>query len=1630
MSPEQIGLIRHPIDCRADLYSTGILFYRLLTGRLPFQGKNVVELVNQMATIAPQKPSRINPEIPEILDTVILRLIDKDPERRYQTATGLYHDLEKILSGQSPGRLSCDDPARRIIFHARHIGGEKPMESLYKVFFSASRGSGGVCLISGEAGSGKSRLASEFAAWATQKNALCLNAACLNRESHAPYQIFSDLLVHYLHHIELLPEAMRRESIRRIRSCAGDLTGLLCKLNPLLAEVFGPLPEVVSLDAEKDQKRFIAVCSEVVRSLGDDVRPAVLLLDDLHWADQGSLDILFDIWLHIAGVPLLIVGCFREKEVGIEHPFFHCREKARSALLPLCELPLAAFSQSETEELVRALFRTDAAWIGELAAFVLRKSAGNPFYSLEIMRQLAGKEVVCWRGGRWDFDRKLLGKVDVPEAMADVIMARIASVEGRLADILSVAAFIGKRFGVDFLLSLPDIGGSEETVLLLDDAVRLEFTEWDPDCAGVLIFLHERIREAFAAKLPSETKMKLHGLIGAALEKGLATSESETLFSLVHHFALSNDRKRCLQYAIEAAAKARESHAVTVAIRYFELSIGLLEECGLTGGEQWKTAAEGLIDLYPAAGCVEKANSLAAQLLAFAATPLEKARLHRIMGINFTRISSYDRAFHHFASGLSFFGRKIPRSKFATLAAIGLQLIIYPFAALLWPLRGTGKRREASTRDREIALFYQSLCMLFVVSDYVKFFWGTLRLLNFTRRRIGASKELANAISWYAMVFMAIPWISRCLHHHDRALAIKQSIGDRAGVAESHNWLGFAHSIEAGWEEALRHLTLAREICQSIGDYFQLVHVLNGLQSVLYLHTDGEKRLQVLRYLLSVSETIGSRYGTGIALTGLGGHYMMVGDLEASRTYLDKAIEVSAQGQQWLVVCVGESNRARLALEEGDIETALRHSSIASDIEQKHSLLRQVVTFRYIVMVEVLVARFLTRRDAMSDAERRRELKLLRKEVRSMLRAAKRWPMWRGDAGRLLAHYYGCRGKTRKSEAYFQAAIRALGKTGKTLELARCYQEYGLFLKDRGRAADASPLLRSALDLFLQIGASRRAESTAALLGTSLRKTDDTRLADTGRLASLLEISRSISSFTDLDPLLKEILVKAAEATGANRGGLFFINDANGYDLRVSHNWPANDPASAPFSRNIVERVRDTGRTVLTVNAAHQESFQQFDSVSANDMKSILCAPIMRRGAVLGVCYLDNPIESGVFDAGDREMLEALMAHAAICIENARAFGEIRERSRKLADDGERMKKRNAELEGLVEFQASHLRSFGGVHLVTQDSVMCGLIDQARRFADSQAPVLITGDSGSGKEIFAHLIHFSGRRKDGPFVKVNCSAIPETLFESEFFGYEKGAFTGAASSRRGKFELADGGTLMLDEIADLPPPQQAKLLRVLEEREITPVGGTQPRRVDVRVVAATNKDVSRLVNENKFRQDLFFRLGVLTLVVPPLSRRPGDIPVLAAYFLSSVANAEGGREKRFDDAALLTLRKMTFQGNVRQLKSLVHRLYINVDKEIIGADDVGKCLSEGNRPEARETSLGFLEPESVVSRSFLESTMPYNQVKEQFERHYLSGQLRKHDGNLTRTAQALGLLPSALSRKLKDLGVSVVKSGK
>jgi len=362
-------------------------------------------------------------------------------------------------------------------------------------------------------------------------------------------------------------------------------------------------------------------------------------------------------------------------------------------------------------------------------------------------------------------------------------------------------------------------------------------------------------------------------------------------------------------------------------------------------------------------------------------------------------------------------------------------------------------------------------------------------------------------------------------------------------------------------------------------------------------------------------------------------------------------------------------------------------------------------------------------------------------------------------------------------------------------------------------------------------------------------------------------------------------------------------------------------------------------------------------------------------------------VKGGAFDFLEKPL--SLDKVLTVC-RNALALRKLREENRKL--------KKSASL--------THKDIVGTSYAIN------GIRDLVRQAASTDARILITGENGTGKEVVARAIHSGSSRCERPFVGLNCAAIPDTLLESELFGHEKGAFTDAVSSRKGRFEIAGGGTLFLDEIGDMSLSAQAKVLRVIQEQKIERVGGEKTIETDVRLIAASNKDLEKACAQGLFRQDLYFRLNVIPIHLPPLRERKEDIPLLLMYFLKE----QGIEDLRLEDDATEMLYSHDWPGNVRELKNLAERIAVMHTGESINGKDMTGLLCMG-----REGGNTKSEP-PVPVKSLMEQN--FNDAKESFEKCYLEFQFSRNNGIISRTAEAIGIYPSNLHAKLKKHGIA------
>lgn len=480
----------------------------------------------------------------------------------------------------------------------------------------------------------------------------------------------------------------------------------------------------------------------------------------------------------------------------------------------------------------------------------------------------------------------------------------------------------------------------------------------------------------------------------------------------------------------------------------------------------------------------------------------------------------------------------------------------------------------------------------------------------------------------------------------------------------------------------------------------------------------------------------------------------------------------------------------------------------------------------------------------------------------------------------------------------------------------------------------------------------------------------------------LLRINSALNQVRDLEPLARQLLAMILEVIPAARGAILLAGGPAG-EWEFTFGWRRGEEKQCPVpvSRAVLNQVMNEGFGILSTDTRSDPALRESESLFKARVAALLCAPLMVFDKLMGVIYLDTSDLTRPFDRDHLALLVGIAGVAAPALESVRRMAGLEAENRRLID----------------EIRVEH-------NMVGES----GRIRQVQQFiakvATAESTVLIKGESGTGKELVARAIHYLSRRSSKPFVAINCAAIPENLLEAELFGHERGAFTGAVGLKRGKLEMASGGTLFLDEIGELAPALQAKLLRVLQEREFDRVGGTSPVKVDLRVIAATNRNLEDLIRAGAFRQDLFFRLNVVSVTLPPLRERREDIPLLAHYFMARLSKQCGRRVRSISPKARACLMRYDWPGNVRELENAIERAIVLGVGDEIEVEDLPESLFEF-QPAAGGEITRFHEALQLTKRQLILDAMSDAQ------------------GVYTEAAKRLGLHPNYLHRLIRNLNL-------
>jgi transcriptional regulator with GAF, ATPase, and Fis domain len=481
-------------------------------------------------------------------------------------------------------------------------------------------------------------------------------------------------------------------------------------------------------------------------------------------------------------------------------------------------------------------------------------------------------------------------------------------------------------------------------------------------------------------------------------------------------------------------------------------------------------------------------------------------------------------------------------------------------------------------------------------------------------------------------------------------------------------------------------------------------------------------------------------------------------------------------------------------------------------------------------------------------------------------------------------------------------------------------------------------------------------------------------------LAALLRISSAISGIQKAEDLQARVLAMIFEVIPAERGAILLVgHNPDGF---VSGTYRERDTdAGEPFriSRTTARQVLRDGVAVMGNDVLTDQAFKPTESIVASQIRSLLCVPLMVFQTKLGIIYADTTHPGAHFDEHHLHLLTAIASIAAVALEHARYVEWLEGENQRLQE----------------EINIEH-------DMVGESGRIKDVLVFIKRVAAVDSNVLICGESGTGKELVARAIHKNSKRVNRPFVAINCAELDENLLKSELFGHERGSFTGATAQKKGKMEIANGGTVFLDEIGELAPPLQAKLLRAIQEREIERVGGTHPIKVDIRIVAATNRNLEEAIRTAMFRQDLFYRLNVVAITMPPLRERREDIPLLATYFVQKYSREANRPVVGISPEAHALLKHYDWPGNVRELENALERAVVLGSSEHIRPEDLPEALVERTEPSRGEV-------------------LRYRDAVNSVKRQIILKAIEQAGGNFTEAAKLLDLHPNYLHRLIRNM---------
>lgn len=1584
MAPEVLRQDR--VDSRADLYALGMTLYETVTGALPGYGKAPIDVIRMHLNEEVRPPSAINPRIPSALEDIIIKLTEKDPRHRYATAAALLRDVALAAGKTAPaGELLL---GRGELFAAPLIGRRAEVDLVTVAIEAAREGKGGGIVLAGPEGMGKSRIVRDATLRAQLDGARVFWGRCpVNRKTvYAPFfEIFQQMVT------AVNPDADVSEEIRRmLRPVVAPSGGGDENASPT-GQKFRLYNRIVQ--SMQDMYGFLSASGEGSGT------PLILVIEDLQFADVSTAELFSFLIAEAKQNKLLVIGTITS-ESGTDamesEPMVAWQQRAREAGFSI--VVVGALDEVLVREHIQSLLGEQNV-SDEFARWMLWESAGSPLNIRRIVDYLIAHGYVHWQETGWVSEMDRIRALRIPGGAASIVMEKIESLDDDDRAMLEAAAVFGEVCDIE---QLTEVSGrkAEEAYDTIRSLVRRGLLDQSSD-GKVITVPQMHLRDAIYNGMTERRRSELHLRVANVLEPLLTAGSTQLIGQVAYHFARGNHREKGIKYAMEAGDLASRTLAHAEATEFFRTALELMDLAGADEATKAE-ARENLADSYYRSDDYRGAmaayqfllKSIEARAKADGANR-DLARVMKKIGKVLAKRGDQDAALSYFHNALDQFEQLGETMEVAEL-----------LNRIAW------MHRDKDDYEAAVAFAHRALELLKgqepnIVYGYIK---NMLGIVEF------------NLGDWEASKL-----------HLVEAAAVGEKVGSQQLIKVALTNLANTVYKLGDWEIAMRYYLANVEASEAEGDLWDLISAYNNVGVVEHGLGNFRSAAGYFEKSVRIDQKIGAIENEALAQANLGESLELLGRWNEAMQHFQRCLSMEGFSDDRSSRTYVYVPLARLTLKKGDIAKALEYAQKTLTASERARDEDQIAEAAFVL------AEIEEERENFAEAERylKRAMDIFEanhtqpalakahtltaslefKQQRideAIIHAEKGGAIARelNDRFTIAKNEWICgkikffKGEREAANAHFEAARIRFEELETPYELGRLLFDIGL-LKDE--ADEATATIRSAIRIFERLDATHDLERAR---GALFRIKPAGKAPDAG-VVGLYEVVKIINSTLNLEEVLNRVLDLAIRRLRAERGMILLLDPiTSALRTRVVRNIKEGEGESKRSPQSIVKEVIQTGQSVMSADARADVRFVDSESVIAENILSILCSPMIIKERIAGAIYVDHRQARHLFSQKDLNFLEAFADQAAIAVENARLYEELEEARTRLSLENESLRR-----EVLVE---KHLDS-----VVGQSEQVARIQFSIRKASSGTSTVLLRGESGTGKGLVARIIHNVSPRRNGPFIKFNCAALPETLAESELFGHEKGAFTGADRRKLGRFELANNGTIFLDEIGKMTLAMQSKLLRVVEDKEFERVGGTQTIKTDVKIIAATNLEIEKAIEQGTFREDLFYRLNIIPLVLPPLRDRKDDIPLLAEHFIRKICKDLGIDNKRLESGVLDLFLRYNWPGNVRELEATLHRAIVMSNGETITRNDFYGLFADAGIPMGEATMpapTSLLNP--MIGKMEINGEV-YDEVLSSVDKQLIERALESSGGRIREAARRLGLARNTLKAKIQKYNIAV-----